>query len=268
MMSRCQHIGHGEKCLEKGFVPFDRRRNDNQRRVSETGTNGFRLTSFVSKAPQSSLHTCAIKTLLTELAGAISKVIWGDDAVPALECSDLWPNILNHAHPFMPYLPTWRIGTLSPIRPQVGSTDTGMGNPDHGVSWLKNGRIRDLLNLYIKGSTKNCCSHCLLLLSISQSNKTQLTVNLTGIPFPSSDDLLQPKKWATPSICSRKAHVLQAKSTRQELPTGLLIEQEKRAGEVTPSPVPLQEPDRVVPSRSAYRSRRGDWRSSLPCSGR
>ena len=44
----------------------------------------------------------------------------------------------------------------------------------------------------------------------------------------------------------------------QPLPTALLIEQEKRAGEVTPSPVPMQEPDRVVPSGSAYRSKRGN----------
>jgi hypothetical protein len=33
------------------------------------------------------------------------------------------------------------------------------------------------------------------------------------------------------------------KSTRQELPTAFLIEQEKRAGEVIPSPVPMQERD-------------------------
>ena len=62
------------------------------------------------------------------------------------------------------------------------------------------------------------------------------------------------KRSPTPSVCSRKAPVLQAKSMRQQLPTALLIEQEKRAGEVTPSPVPMQEPDRVVPSGSAYRS--------------
>src|SRR5712692_3545442 len=68
MMSRCYHVGHGENGLEKGVVPFDRRRNDDQRRVSETGANRFCLTSFVSKAPESSLHTCAIKTLLAELA--------------------------------------------------------------------------------------------------------------------------------------------------------------------------------------------------------
>jgi hypothetical protein len=38
-----------------------------------------------------------------------------------------------------------------------------------------------------------------------------------------------------------------------------IIEQEKRAGEVTLSPVPLQERDRVVPSGSSYRSTGGDW---------
>ena len=32
-----------------------------------------------------------------------------------------------------------------------------------------------------------------------------------------------------PSVCSGKVHVLQAKSTRQEFPTGFLIQQEKRA---------------------------------------
>src|SRR5258708_14129375 len=105
-------------------------------------------------------------------------------------------------------LPAWLVRPLPPIRPQVGSTNTGMGNSNHGVSWLKNSRIRDLLNLYIKCSTKNCCSHCLLLLSLSQSNKTQLTV------------------------------------------------------QVTLSPVPLQELDRVVPSGSSYHSSCADCRSS------
>jgi len=69
----------------------------------------------------------------------------------------------------MSYLPARFVRPLTPIRPQVGSTDTGMGDLNHGISWLKNGRIRDLLNLYIKCSTKNCCSHCILLLSISKS---------------------------------------------------------------------------------------------------
>jgi hypothetical protein len=54
------------------------------------------------------------------------------------------------------------------------------------------------------------------------------------------------------------------KSTWQELPTAFLIEQEKRAGEVTPSPVPMQERDRVVPAGSSYCSSCGDWRSSPP----
>jgi hypothetical protein len=43
-------------------------------------------------------------------------------------------------------LPAWLVRSLTPVRPQVGSTDTGMGNPNHGVSWCENGRIRDLLN--------------------------------------------------------------------------------------------------------------------------
>jgi hypothetical protein len=56
MMSRCHHVGDGEQ----GLVPLDRRRNDDQRGVSETGANRFCLPSFVSKAPESSLHTGAI----------------------------------------------------------------------------------------------------------------------------------------------------------------------------------------------------------------
>src|SRR5262249_61757282 len=134
MMTRCHHVGQGENGLEKGFVPFDRRRNDDQRRVSETSANRFCLTSFVSKAPESSLHTGAIKTLLAELASAISKVVRGDDAVSSFERSYVWPNIFNNTHLFMPYLPTWRIGTLSPIRPEISAANTRMSDTYDGVS--------------------------------------------------------------------------------------------------------------------------------------
>src|SRR5258708_30183979 len=45
------------------------------------------------------------------------------------------------------------------------------------------------------------------------------TVHLTGTPFPSCDALLLPKKGVPPpSVFSGKAHVLQAKSTRQVFP--------------------------------------------------
>jgi hypothetical protein len=159
MMSRCHHVGYGENSLEKGFVPFDRRRHDDQRRISETGANRFGLTSFVSKAPESSLHACAIKTLLAELARAISKVVRGDDAVSSFDRSDGWPNIFNNAHPFMPYLPTWRIGTLSPIRPEISAANTRVRDTYDGVSGLKDAGIGYLLNPNIECSTKHGCTH-------------------------------------------------------------------------------------------------------------
>ena|SRR3989442_15815946 len=43
-------------------------------------------------------------------------------------------------------LPAGLVGCLAPVRPQVGSTNTGMGDLNHGVSWFENGRILDLLN--------------------------------------------------------------------------------------------------------------------------
>src|SRR2546428_8583169 len=76
----------------------------------------------------------------------------------------------------MAYLPAWLVLSLLPIRPQVGSTNTGMGNANHGVSWRENGRIRDLLNLYIKCSTKNCCMHCLLLLLLIPTSNVTIQV--------------------------------------------------------------------------------------------
>src|SRR2546428_13957419 len=56
-------------------------------------------------------------------------------------------------------LPACLVLSLLPIRPQVGSTNTGMGNSNHGVSWCENGRIRDLLHLDSKCSTKHGCTH-------------------------------------------------------------------------------------------------------------
>jgi hypothetical protein len=145
-MSCCHHIGHGEHGLEQGFVPLDRRRNNNQCSIGETGANRFCLTSFVPKASESSLHTCAIKTLLAELAGAIRKVVRGDDAVSSFDRSYVWPNIFNNAHPFMPYLPPWRIDTLSPIRPEISAANTSVRDTYDGVSWLKEASIGYLLN--------------------------------------------------------------------------------------------------------------------------
>src|SRR5712692_3314343 len=163
MMARCHHVGHGEHGLEQGFVPFDRWGNDDQRGVSETGANRFCLSSLVSKAPESSLHTCAIKTLPAELAGAISKVVRSDDAVSSFDRSYIWPNIFNHTHPFMPYLPARRIGTLSPIRPEIGAANTSVSDTYDGVSWLKDACIRYLLNPNIECSTKHGCTHVFLL---------------------------------------------------------------------------------------------------------
>ena len=56
-------------------------------------------------------------------------------------------------------LPARLVLSLTPIGPQVGSADTGVGNVNDGVRWLKNGRIRNLLDLYIKSSSKNGCFH-------------------------------------------------------------------------------------------------------------
>jgi len=49
----------------------------------------------------------------------------------------------------MAYLPARLVRSLTSIRPQVGSANTGMGNANHGVRWFENGRIRDLLDLDI-----------------------------------------------------------------------------------------------------------------------
>src|SRR5260221_1735610 len=131
-----------------------------------------RPVPFVPIAPDPSLHTCAIQSFATEFTGAITEVIGSDHPVSSLECSDLRASILNHAHPFMSDLPAWLVRSLTPIRPQVGATNTGMGNPNHGVSWCENGRIRDLLHLDSKCSTKNGCTHRLFLpLLILTSNK-------------------------------------------------------------------------------------------------
>src|SRR5215467_9753690 len=56
-------------------------------------------------------------------------------------------------------LPARLVLSLTPIGPQVGSADTGVGNVNDGVRWLKNSRIRNLLDLYIKSSSKNGCFH-------------------------------------------------------------------------------------------------------------
>src|SRR3989442_3041879 len=69
-------------------------------------------------------------------------------------------------------LPTGLVRSLTPIRPQIGSTNTGMGNLNHGISWCENGRIRDLLHLDSKCSTKHGCTHRLFLpLLILTSNE-------------------------------------------------------------------------------------------------
>jgi hypothetical protein len=47
----CSYLMCGEQGLEQGFVTFDRRRNDDQRGVCETGANRFCLTSFVAETP-------------------------------------------------------------------------------------------------------------------------------------------------------------------------------------------------------------------------
>src|SRR6266849_7067010 len=159
MMARCHHVGHGEHGLEQGFVPFDRRGNDDQCGVGETGANRFCLTSFVSKAPEPSLHTCAIKTLPAELARAISKVVRGDDAVSSFDRSYVWPNIFNNTHPFMPDLPTWRIGTQPPVRPEISAAYTSVRDTYDGVSWLKDTCIGYLLNPNIECSMKHGCTH-------------------------------------------------------------------------------------------------------------
>src|SRR5262249_23718930 len=156
---RCAHISHGEHGLEQGFDPCDRRRHDDQRRISETSANRFCLTSFVSKAPESSLHTGAIKTLLAELARAIRKVVRGDDAVAAFERADGWPHIFHKAHPFMPYLPPGRIGTLSPIRPEISTANTRVSDPYESVSGLQDAGIGYLLNPSIECSAKHSCPH-------------------------------------------------------------------------------------------------------------
>ncbi len=54
------------------------------------------------------------------------------------------------------------------------------------------------------------------------------TVQVTGTRFPSCDALLLPQKGPTPSVCSRKAHVLQARRTRQDVPTEFLMQHGSR----------------------------------------
>ena len=66
----------------------------------------------------------------------------------------------------MPYLPTWRIGTQSPIRPEISAANTGVCDTYNDVSWLKDACIGYLLNPNIECSTKHGCTHVFLLLKL------------------------------------------------------------------------------------------------------
>jgi hypothetical protein len=170
VMARCHDIGQGQNGLEQGLISLHLGRYNDQGGIGKARPNSLSLPAFVSKAPETTLHTGAIESLEAELTGSITEVIGGNYAVPTFDSADLRADILHNAHPFVTDLPAWLVGSLTAIGPEIGATDTGMSNLHHGVGWLKKSCIGDLLYLDSKGSAKNGCSHrwfLFLLFSIS-----------------------------------------------------------------------------------------------------
>ena len=158
-MARCHVIGQRKEGFEEGFISFHGGWKRHQRCVCEASANRLGLSTFVPIAPDTSLLASAIQSFATEFTGAITEVIGRDHPVSSFERSYVWPNIFNHAHPFMPDLPTWRIGTLSPIRPEISAANTSVSDTYDGVSWLKEACIGYLLHPNIECSTKHGCTH-------------------------------------------------------------------------------------------------------------
>ena len=139
MVARCHVIGQRKEGFEEGFISFHGGWKRHQRCVCEASANRLGLSTFVPIAPDTSLLASAIQSFATEFTGAITEVIGRDHPVSSLEGADLRASLLNYAHPFMADLPARLVGGLAPIRPQVGSTNTGMGNLHLGVSWCESG---------------------------------------------------------------------------------------------------------------------------------
>ena len=129
--------------------------------------NGFGLGTLVPiVAEEPKVYARGWQTFVAKDAGTVGNCKRHDDHIATPHGAYLGADRFDHADRLVPHSLTL-IGRLHrPIGPQVAATDARPGNPDHRISGLDNGGVRNVFYPDIAGRMHHCCAHIFYLIRL------------------------------------------------------------------------------------------------------